>query len=200
MATRREDAPALLFEDLDGDAAGARVLTNMLGASKERYALAVGLDPDLSIAEMIAATRGIMKRRIAPVRVPREKGARSTRSSCAATRSISPRFRRRNSGRATAAAISAPATSRSRASGLRPHQCRRATGRCCTGRDESAFIARPASTACSTARHGGRAASRARWWRPMGSTRCCSWSARRRSARTNPNSTLPAASWDTPSS
>jgi UbiD family decarboxylase len=72
MATRRENAPALLFEVLGGRT-GARVLANMLGSSKERYALAVGLDPDLSIAEMIAATRGIMNRRIAPVRVPREK-------------------------------------------------------------------------------------------------------------------------------
>jgi UbiD family decarboxylase len=72
MATRRENAPALLFEVLGG-CSGARVLANMLGSSKERYALAVGLNPDLSIAEMIAATRGIMNRRIAPVRVPREK-------------------------------------------------------------------------------------------------------------------------------
>jgi UbiD family decarboxylase len=70
MATRRENAPALLFEALDGDRFGARVLANMLGSSKERYALAVGLDPDLSIAEMIAATRNIMRRRIGPLRVP----------------------------------------------------------------------------------------------------------------------------------
>src|SRR4051794_39700735 len=48
MATRREDAPALLFETLAGDASGARILANMLGASKERYALAVGIDPGLS--------------------------------------------------------------------------------------------------------------------------------------------------------
>src|SRR5262245_54292035 len=44
MATRREDAPALLFENIAGDRSGASVLTNMLGSSKERYALAVGLD------------------------------------------------------------------------------------------------------------------------------------------------------------
>jgi 4-hydroxy-3-polyprenylbenzoate decarboxylase len=71
MATRREDAPALLFERPAGDRAGASVLANMLGASKERYALAVGLDPDLSIAEMIQQTRAIMSRRIDPVRVAR---------------------------------------------------------------------------------------------------------------------------------
>jgi UbiD family decarboxylase len=44
----------------------------MLGASKERYALAVGLDPQLSVAEMIAATRGIMTRTIKPVHIPKE--------------------------------------------------------------------------------------------------------------------------------
>ncbi|MEA2965790.1 MAG: hypothetical protein QOI46_5888, partial [Alphaproteobacteria bacterium] len=69
LATRREDAPALLFEQLAGDRSQARILCNMLGASKERYALAVGIDPGLSIAGMIAATRGVMNRRIAPVRV-----------------------------------------------------------------------------------------------------------------------------------
>ena len=69
LATRREDAPALLFEHLAGDRSQARILCNMLGASKERYALAVGLDPGLSTAGMIAATRGVMNRRIAPVRV-----------------------------------------------------------------------------------------------------------------------------------
>jgi UbiD family decarboxylase len=70
MATRRENAPALLFESLEGDRFGARVLANMLGSSKQRYALAVGLDPALSTAEMIAATRPLMSRRIAPVHVP----------------------------------------------------------------------------------------------------------------------------------
>jgi 4-hydroxy-3-polyprenylbenzoate decarboxylase len=71
MATRGEKAQALLFENLTGDKTGSRVLANMLGSSKERYALAVGLDPDLSIAEMIAETRGIMNRRIPPKRIPK---------------------------------------------------------------------------------------------------------------------------------
>ncbi len=70
MATRRENAPALLFENVNGNRFGARVLANMLGSSKERYALAVGIDPGLSTAEMIAATGTIMSRRIAPVHVP----------------------------------------------------------------------------------------------------------------------------------
>jgi UbiD family decarboxylase len=73
MATRREDAPALLFTNLAGDRSGSGVLANMLGASKERYALAVGLDPTLSTAEMIRETRAIMNRRIAPVRVAKAK-------------------------------------------------------------------------------------------------------------------------------
>src|SRR5512140_326921 len=45
LAARDENAPALLFERIAGDALGARVLTNMLGASRARYALAMGLDP-----------------------------------------------------------------------------------------------------------------------------------------------------------
>jgi UbiD family decarboxylase len=69
LAGRTPQTPALLFEALTGDDFGMRVLSNMLGASKTRYALAVGLDPALPIAEMIAQTRKIMGRRIAPVQV-----------------------------------------------------------------------------------------------------------------------------------
>ena len=86
MATRREDAPALLFDNIRGNTSSASVLFNMLGASKARYALSVGIDPTLSYAGMIAATRTIMgsriRRRISP-RAPR----RSTRWCCATTRS-----------------------------------------------------------------------------------------------------------------
>jgi 4-hydroxy-3-polyprenylbenzoate decarboxylase len=66
MATRSEDAPALLFENLDGAAPGMTVLANMLGASAARYAIAMGLDQNLSTRDMIAATRHIMRRRIPP--------------------------------------------------------------------------------------------------------------------------------------
>src|SRR5690348_15156340 len=65
MATRSERAPAFLFEN-PGGAGDASVLTNMLGASAARFALAMGLDEKLSTREMIAATRQIMRRRIAP--------------------------------------------------------------------------------------------------------------------------------------
>ena len=69
MATRTEQSAALLFENLANDRFGTRILSNMLGASKERYALAVGIDPGLSITAMIAATRDIMRQRLAPVMV-----------------------------------------------------------------------------------------------------------------------------------
>src|SRR5258705_8381547 len=72
LATRREGAPALLFETITGDRTRTRVLANMLGSSTERYALAVGLDPALSTAGMISATRDIMQRRIKPVSVAKE--------------------------------------------------------------------------------------------------------------------------------
>src|SRR6185312_1990932 len=65
MTTRSESAPALLFENTGRDRTSA-VLSNMLGASAARFALALGLDEKLSTPAMIAATRQIMKRRIAP--------------------------------------------------------------------------------------------------------------------------------------
>jgi UbiD family decarboxylase len=69
LAGRTPEAPALLFDRVAGDGFGTRILSNMLGASKARYALSVGIDPTLSTADMIAATRQIMRRRIAPVRI-----------------------------------------------------------------------------------------------------------------------------------
>jgi 4-hydroxy-3-polyprenylbenzoate decarboxylase len=70
MASRRLGAPALLFETFRDNPLGARVLANMLGSSKERYALAVGLDPNLSTRDMVEATRALTKRRISPAHVP----------------------------------------------------------------------------------------------------------------------------------
>lgn len=71
MATRSGTSPAFLFENLKGNKTDARILGNYLGSSKERYALTVGLDPSLSINDMITATRKIMKRRIAPKMIPK---------------------------------------------------------------------------------------------------------------------------------
>jgi UbiD family decarboxylase len=72
MATRRPGAPALLFEQFRENPFGARVLTNMLGSSKERYALAIGIDPGLSTRRMVDVTRQIMTKRIKPIRIPKE--------------------------------------------------------------------------------------------------------------------------------
>ena len=172
-----------------------RALPTCWASSKERYALAVGLDPDARrSAEMIAATRAIMKRRIAPVRMPKPSRAPVNEvvlrgndidltdfpgaEILARRRRPLHRHRRHHASRA----IPTPAASMSAA-----------TGRCCTGRAASASIARPASTGGSTATPGGRAASRARWSRPTASIRCCSCSARRCSAPRNPSSMSPAA-------
>ncbi len=76
MATRKETAPALMFDSVDtGHATGGRgrVLANMLGASRERYALAMGIDPALTTRDMIEATRGVMGRQIAPSDVAKAK-------------------------------------------------------------------------------------------------------------------------------
>ena len=71
LAGRTQDTPALLFTNLTGNRSDARILSNMLGASKERFAIALGLDPDQSTAELITATRQVMKRRLPPVHIPR---------------------------------------------------------------------------------------------------------------------------------
>jgi UbiD family decarboxylase len=73
LVARAEDAPALLFEHPRGATPGHKVLTNMLGASRERYALAVGIETTLSTRAMIMATRRIMKRRFEPKFVPGDK-------------------------------------------------------------------------------------------------------------------------------
>ena len=69
LGSRQPGSPAFLFDNLKDDTLGARVLSNMLAASKERYALAVGLDPSLPVRELVVQTRKITGRRIAPVEV-----------------------------------------------------------------------------------------------------------------------------------
>ena len=71
MAARTPKSPALMFNNFVGNHGNARVLTNMLGASKERYAIAVGLDPKLSTLDMIFASRDLMKRRLQPAFIPK---------------------------------------------------------------------------------------------------------------------------------
>jgi 4-hydroxy-3-polyprenylbenzoate decarboxylase len=69
MVARDEDAPALMFENIRGNESGVRVLSNMLGASRRRFALAVGLDPDLSTRDLIAAMRERGREHISPIEV-----------------------------------------------------------------------------------------------------------------------------------
>ena len=72
MAARDEAAPALLFDNFEEHDGDVRIVSNMLGASRRRFALALGLDPDGSTRELIMAMRGRMKRRISPVEVAAE--------------------------------------------------------------------------------------------------------------------------------
>ena len=77
MVAQDENSQALLFENIadrqaDGDYAGAQVLSNMLGASRRRFALAVGLDPGLGVRDLILAMRERGARRIAPIEVAPE--------------------------------------------------------------------------------------------------------------------------------
>lgn len=69
MAAKHEPSPALLFEKLKGDQGGYRILSNLLGSSRARFALALGLDPRLSATEMIRAIRPRLQQRIKPVMV-----------------------------------------------------------------------------------------------------------------------------------
>ena len=71
MAGRTQASPALLFNNLVGNRGDARILSNMLGASKERFAIALGLDPSLTTAELITATRATMRRRLPPIHIPK---------------------------------------------------------------------------------------------------------------------------------
>ncbi len=72
MVAQDEASPALMFENIVGDESGVRVLSNMLGASRRRFALALGLDPDLSTTGLIEEMRGRGSDRIEPTTVSRE--------------------------------------------------------------------------------------------------------------------------------
>jgi 4-hydroxy-3-polyprenylbenzoate decarboxylase len=56
----------------EGNQTDARILTNMLAASKERYALTVGIDPEALDDRDDRCNPRCHKRRTAPVNVPRE--------------------------------------------------------------------------------------------------------------------------------
>jgi len=69
LAARREGAPALLFDSFVGKETDATVLANLLGSSTRRYAIAVGLDPELTVSELIHETRRITGERRPPVAI-----------------------------------------------------------------------------------------------------------------------------------
>ncbi|HVZ52898.1 MAG TPA: UbiD family decarboxylase [Pseudolabrys sp.] len=73
MATaENEAAPAFLFRSFPNNPLGASVVTNMLGSSRQRYALAMGLDPEASLRELVSQTRQLMTARLRPTEIAPE--------------------------------------------------------------------------------------------------------------------------------
>lgn len=66
MAHQTANAPTLLFENIQGYGSDTRMLWNMLGSSRDRVALAVGLPTGLHPLELIRGLRDRMRRRVAP--------------------------------------------------------------------------------------------------------------------------------------
>jgi UbiD family decarboxylase len=70
MVGKQEGGPALLFEKIKGHPSGFRSLWAPFGSSRRRIALTLGESPDLSVLDLIQATKEKLKRTIAPVEVP----------------------------------------------------------------------------------------------------------------------------------
>ena len=66
LTGKKIGGPALLFENIKGYQKGNRVLSNILGSSLNRIALALGLPLNLPALEMIKMTKDIYKKRIPP--------------------------------------------------------------------------------------------------------------------------------------
>ena len=66
MVGKREVSPALLFTKIRGHNSNCRLLSNILGSSPNRIALALRLPTQLPLVEMIERTRTLFKRRIPP--------------------------------------------------------------------------------------------------------------------------------------
>jgi 4-hydroxy-3-polyprenylbenzoate decarboxylase len=66
LAARDEMAPALLFDKFSDYHGEARILTNMLGSSIRRYAIALGLDAGAHLLDLIQSTRSLMTARLPP--------------------------------------------------------------------------------------------------------------------------------------
>ncbi|WP_180994407.1 UbiD family decarboxylase [Bacillus sp. Marseille-P3661] len=72
MVANETPSPALLFENVKGYP-DSRVLFNLIGSSKERLALTLGISSDVSEMEMIHAIREKLKERIPPIEVEQAK-------------------------------------------------------------------------------------------------------------------------------
>ena len=188
LASRQDKSPALIFEKMQGDTTGSRILTNMLGASRERYALAVGLDPSASTPEMVQATRSIMNQPIPPVMIPSARAPVNelvlTGKDIDLTKFPFPTFWPGDGGpfigTDDVTFTASPDTGRINV--------------CCRLPTVSACIVHPANMGCSTVRLDGRAASRARWLPRTASILCFSCWRRRASPSMNPSSVSPVAS------
>ncbi|MBI4481254.1 MAG: UbiD family decarboxylase [Acidobacteria bacterium] len=64
LANREPGEPALMFENVAGYP--TPVLWNMLGSSTQRFAAAMGLDPSLTVKDLIQAVRYRLKHRLPP--------------------------------------------------------------------------------------------------------------------------------------
>jgi 4-hydroxy-3-polyprenylbenzoate decarboxylase len=69
LVGKQEGSPALLFNRVKGAAPGVRSLFNLLGTSLPRVALAMDIDPELGLREVIQAARAKVSRRVAPIQV-----------------------------------------------------------------------------------------------------------------------------------
>lgn len=67
MAFQQINAPALLFERIQGCPAGFSALWNMIGSGTERFAVALGESPELSTTELIQRCRTKFTHKIPPV-------------------------------------------------------------------------------------------------------------------------------------
>jgi len=66
MAAKRIGGPALLFDNIKDSPKGFRILSNILGSSQRRIALALGFPLQLTTRDMIKRTKDIFNRRIPP--------------------------------------------------------------------------------------------------------------------------------------
>ncbi|MBI3090533.1 MAG: UbiD family decarboxylase [Candidatus Tectomicrobia bacterium] len=70
LVAKRKPSPSLLFERIKDAPSGYRVLTNIMGSSHDRIALALRLKLGLPLMQMVEQVKDAFHRRIPPVEVP----------------------------------------------------------------------------------------------------------------------------------